>query len=165
MIRKHPISCETETMEGKKKNKRKKKDVRTIHDDGGISVNTLCLSIDRDTLRAQYKQRKRDKNHSLPIFAIGVRAYSSLSLRLVILGKERKRKKKKKIIRRTGKCLMVFGSIHVRPTRERNLESVSSGPVGKTSLHISYVGVHSCASILTSSLSTRFLHSSMLATV
>lgn len=152
-------------MEGKKKNKRKKKDVRTIHDDGGISVNTLCLSIDRDTLRAQYKQRKRDKNHSLPIFAIGVRAYSSLSLRLVILGKERKRKKKKKIIRRTGKCLMVFGSIHVRPTRERNLESVSSGPVGKTSLHISYVGVHSCASILTSSLSTRFLHSSMLATV
>lgn len=54
---------------------------------------------------------------------------------------------------------MVFGSIHVRPTRERNLESVSSGPVGKTSLHISYVGVHSCASILTSSLSTRFLHS------
>lgn len=152
-------------MEGKKKNKRKKKDVRTIHDDGGISVNTLCLSIDRDTLRAQYKQRKRDKNHSLPIFAIGVRAYSSLSLRLVILGKERKRKKKKKIIRRTGKCFMVFGSIHVRPTRERNLESVSSGPVGKTSLHISYVGVHSCASILTSSLSTRFLHSSMLATV
>lgn len=66
---------------------------------------------------------------------------------------------KKKIIPRTGKCLMVFGSIHVRPTRERNLESVSSGPVGKTSLHISYVGVHSCASILTSSLSTRFLHS------
>lgn len=80
-------------------------------------------------------------------------------------GKKEKEKRKKKIIRRTGKCLMVFGSIHVRPTRERNLESVSSGPVGKTSLHISYVGVHSCASILTSSLSTRFLHSSMLATV
>lgn len=82
-----------------------------------------------------------------------------LSFRLVIRGR------KKKIIRRTGKCLMVFGSIHVLPTRERNLESVSSGPVGKTSLHISYVGVHSCASIL-----TRFLHSlpqrfSMLVTV
>lgn len=46
-----------------------------------------------------------------------------------------------------------------RPTRERNLESVSSGPVGKASLHISYMGVHSCASILASPLSTRFLHS------
>lgn len=46
-----------------------------------------------------------------------------------------------------------------RPARERNLESVSSGPVGKASLHISYMGVHSCASILPSPLSTRFLHS------
>lgn len=133
--------------------------------EGYLSIRYVCQSI--ATLRAQYKQRKRDKNHSLPIFAIGVRAYSSIALSSIGYSGERKKKKKekKKIIRRTGKCLMVFGSIHVRPTRERNLESVSSGPVGKTSLHISYVGVHSCASILTSSLSTRFLHSSMLATV
>lgn len=80
----------------KKKNKRKKKDVRTIHDDGGISVNTLCLSIDRDTLRAQYKQRKRDKNHSLPIFAIGVRAYSSIAFSSIGYSGERKKKKKEK---------------------------------------------------------------------
>lgn len=128
--------------------------------EGYLSICYVCQSI--ATLRAQYKQRKRDKNHPLPIFAIGVRAYSSTAFFSIgYSGKE----KKKKIIRRTGKCLMVFGSIHVLPTRERNLESVSSGPVGKTSLHISYVGVHSCASIL-----TRFLHSlpqrfSMLVTV
>lgn len=133
--------------------------------EGYLSIRYVCQSIATRFVHSTNNEKEIKIILSRFLRSVYVPILRSLSLRLVILGKERKRKKKKKIIRRTGKCLMVFGSIHVRPTRERNLESVSSGPVGKTSLHISYVGVHSCASILTSSLSTRFLHSSMLATV
>lgn len=83
--------------------------------EGYLSIRYVCQSI--ATLRAQYKQRKRDKNHSLPIFAIGVRAYSSLSLRLVILGKERKRKKKKKNNTTDGEMSYGF-RINSRPPNE-----------------------------------------------
>lgn len=46
------------------------------------------------------------------------------------------------------------------PRRERNLESVSLGPVGKTSLHISYVDVYNCEHLSLvpfSLLASRFL--------
>lgn len=62
--------------------------------EGYLSIRYVCQSI--ATLRAQYKQRKRDKNHSLPIFAIGVRAYSSIAFSSIGYSGERKKKKKEK---------------------------------------------------------------------
>ena len=57
--------------------------------EGYLSICYVCQSI--ATLRAQYKQRKRDKNHPLPIFAIGVRAYSSTAFFSIgYSGKEKK---------------------------------------------------------------------------
>ena len=92
-------------------------------------------------LSAQYTNIEKNKNHSLSIFAIGERASSTAFFPIGY---------SEKITCRTGNVLW-FSDQFTSPRRERNLESVSPGPMGKTSLHISYVGVHSCVSILASS--------------
>lgn len=100
-------------------------------------------------LSAQCTNIEKNKNHSLSIFAIGERASSTAFFPIGY---------SEKITCRTGNVLW-FSDQFMSPRRERNLESVSPGPMGKTSLHISYVGVHSCVSILASFFFLSFLSS------
>lgn len=129
MIRKHPIFCK---MKGEER--------LMVHNDTEISVNILRFALDRDVSYTVQTSRKI----KITLSFLAIIEHTSSTAFFPIGYSEN-------ITCRTGNVLW-FSDQFTSPWKERNLESVSPGPVGKTSLHISYVGVHSRVSILVSSL-------------
>lgn len=139
MIRKHPISCETGTKKKKEKRRWERENARCRTIERYLSICYVWQSVATASCTVQ---TSKGIKITLSIFAIAERASSTAFFPIGYSGK---------ITCRTGNVLW-FSDQFMSPRRERNLESVSLGPVGKTSLHISYMDVYNCASILASSL-------------